>query len=75
MGRHYSQTSKTGTAFELAKFSFKTLNCVNYVSDPKAIDVLDPVALSSLGTNSLFRPKKNYPACSKVWTLELNLSE
>lgn len=61
MGRHYSQTSKTGTAFEPAKFSFKTLNCINYISDPKAVDVLDPVAPSSPGTNSLFSPKKNYP--------------
>lgn len=47
--------------FEPAKFSFKTLNCINYISDPKDVDVLDPVAPSSPGTNSLFSPKKNYP--------------
>lgn len=50
MGRHCFQTSKVVTAFEPAKFSFKTLNCINYVSDPKVVDVLDPFAPSSLGT-------------------------
>lgn len=45
MGRHCFQASKIATAFEPAIFSFKTLNCIDYISDPKAVDVLDPFAL------------------------------
>lgn len=44
MGRHCFPTSKIAAAFESAIFSFKTLNCINCVSDPKAVDVLDPFA-------------------------------
>lgn len=44
MGRHCFQTSKIATAFKPAIFSFKILDCINYVSDPKADNVLNQFA-------------------------------
>lgn len=49
MGRHHFQTAKIIIVFEPAKVSFKTWNCINYVSGSKAADILDPFAPSSLG--------------------------
>jgi len=52
---------KAPKAFKPAEFSFKNLNFINHVNDPKAVDVLDPFAHSSLRTKFTLRPRKNYP--------------